>query len=86
MPAQTGRELLRRRLPDVEQRYRSRGRARTLGGNRGGNRRADAAGPHHQAIRTGEVEAVALRGAGEADAVEHVAVERAVRAAQDRVA
>ncbi len=53
---------------------------------RGGDRGTDAAAPHDQRARAGELEALALHAADESRAVEHVAHEAAIGPAQDGVA
>lgn len=76
------REALGRYSADIAQ----RDRARPLYGNRSGDCRADPAGPDDQTIRASKVEALALCPAYKANAVEQVAVERAVRTAKDGIA
>src|SRR5207248_8230828 len=80
MPAQPVRERFGHPFAKIAK----RDRARTLRGDRRGNRRADPTRPDDQAIRAGKLEALRFGGAGKADAVEHLAIERTVRAFEDR--
>src|SRR4029077_7305429 len=80
--AQARDEALNRIPPRVADRERTR----PLGSDGSGDRRADPAGSYHEAIGIDKVEAPALGPACKALPVEHVAIERSVIAAQDRVA
>src|ERR1700722_9364398 len=58
---------------------------RSFGGKPPPNRRADPARADDQAIHAGEVKAFAHGAAGEPDAIEHIAKQRSVRPAQNRI-